>query len=477
MDHTILALGLLGTLAGCTGPTTVADKAPVGDSRDSAVLTDSSDSAEDSDSGSDSGDDGLLHKGAFTLASTPKNLLVVSIDTLRRDAVGALTGGSNTPFLDTLASQGVLLAHHHSCSSWTYPGSICAMTGVESEDLGFVPHVPEADEVLPAVPDGTPTLATTLSEQGFQTGLVTANLYLGAETGLGAGFDAQAGVSGLPAEVITDAAVTMFDRTISADLPWFVQVHYVDPHAPYAPPDEYLTGLDSLPAVPWDLSTEGGLSELNGAWAGLSAEDQAVALAHLELRYAGEVHYVDDQIARLFETLDGLGLLDDTLVMIWSDHGEQLYDHGGRGHTLSLYGEENDGLGLFWARGLSAGVWQRGTTNVDLMPTALWLLDINPPEGLVGEAVGTADEDRPIYSMLAPLGRPPAQSVQVGSIKMIYRWDGTKQLFDRDTDPSESANVYDTRPTEVEALWALLGPKVDRAAPLVEDWTPEDPAP
>ena len=468
----IARLALIAALGGCRDGGDSSDKGGAVDTdRDTSGAFDSS-----VDSAGDSGDTGVV-KGAFTLSATPRNLLVISIDTLRRDAVGALTGGANTPFLDTLAAEGVLLSHHHSCSSWTYPGSICAMTGLEPEDLGFVPHVPERTEELPAVPEGTPTLATVLSEQGYQTGLVTSNLYLGAGTGLGVGFDQQFGVSGLPAEAITDAALSMFELALTPELPWFIHVHYVDPHAPYAPPDEYLTGIDSLPAVPWDLSTETGLAELNGAWAGLSAEEQAAALAHLDLRYSGEVRYMDDQIARLVGALDSQGLLDDTLLMMWSDHGEQLYDHGGRGHTISLYGEENDGLGLFWARGLSPSVWRQGTTNVDLMPTALWLLDITPPAGLIGEAVGTSAQDRPLFSMLAPLGRPPSNSVQVGASKLVYRWDGTKQLFLRDEDPSEKANVYDDHPDEVSALWELLGPRVDRAAVMVSDWSPVDAAP
>lgn len=467
----LAALASLALLSGCRdgkGPSETGE-APDTDSDSGAPVTDSTpDSAPDT---------GQAPVSPFTLSATPKNLLVVSIDTLRRDAVGALSGGENTPFIDSLASEGVLLTHHHSCSAWTYPGSICAMAGVEPEDLGFVPSVPEADEELPRVPEGTPTLATTLSEQGFQTGLITSNLYLGAGSGLGAGFDVQVGTSGIPADAITDAATAMFSTAVSGETPWFVHVHYVDPHAPYSPPEEYLTGLEGLPELPWDLGTDDGLTALNAAWSSLTPATQADALTELDVRYSGEVRFVDAQIQRLFETLDAGGWLDDTLVLFWSDHGEQFYEHGGRGHTISLYGEENDGLAMFWSRKLSRGTWAGGTTNVDLMPTALWLLDIYPPEGLVGEIVGTSGSERGLFSMLAPLGRPPIQSVQVGASKLIYRWDGKKVLFHRDEDPSETESVYDEEPEEVEALWELLLPRVERAAPLVSDWTPESTGP
>ena len=179
----------------------------------------------------------------------------------------------------------------------------------------------------------------------------------------------------------------------------------------------------------------------------------------------------------LFEALDAAGRLDDTLVMFWNDHGEQLFEHGARGHAISLFGEETDGFALFWARGLSPAVWDEATTNLDLMPTALWLLDIDPPPGLAGDVVGTAPAERPVFGTVAPIGRPPQQSVTVGNRKLIYRWDGLKSLFLRDTDPAEANNVYDDNPAVVQAMWDLLLPEVERAEPFIADYTPESPGP
>jgi len=464
----LLGLALPLALMGCANP----DSAKGGPGDDSGPSGQETGGADDSADSAETADEPL-----FQLSGTPTNLLVISVDTLRRDAMGAYTGDGDTPTLDGLAAEGVLLTHHRTCSSWTYPGIICAMTGKTSEALGFAATVPDRTEDVVLVPTGTQTQASVLQALGYQTLLVSSNGYLAAGTGMIQGFtDAWLG-NGFPAAAITTEALDLVDSDLDLGQPWMLHVHYIDPHSPYDPPDEYLTGIEDLPEISYDLSTEEGTNEATNAYDSLDAETQAAVLAHMQLRYAGEVRYVDDQIAALMSALDERGALDDTLVLFWADHGEQLFEHGGRGHATSLFGEETDGAAFFWARGMTPGTWDGLTTSQDLAPTALSLMGVVPPEPMDGVVVGTRPEDTPIFAILTHNGRPPVQTVAVGDEKLVYTWSGKKAFFRRDSDPGEQDDVYAAADPDVIALWDLLSPEVAALEPLIGDWTPESPGP
>lgn len=406
------------------------------------------------------------------LTITPRNLLVISVDTLRRDAVGAHSGGPNTPNLDALMAEGVTLSGHRACSAWTYPGAICAMTGAPAEKLGFVPSVPEYTAALEVIPDEADTLASVLQDQGYQTGLVAANGYLGVETGLAEGFASYWVSSGVKAEGINAEALELVDGELDLTQPWMLHVHYIDPHSPYAPPDAYLEDLASLDDIPWDLSSEGGTTAATNAYAALDADQKANLLAHLQVRYTGEVRYVDDQIALLLAELDGRGMLDDTLLVFWTDHGEQLFEHGARGHAASLFGQENDGVSFLWARGLSPAVWSGLTSNEDLPVTALAMMGLPAHPQMTGAVAGSRAAEEPVFGLLLPRGRAPVQTVSLGDLKMMYAWDGRKTLYERGSDPEEITDLYDSEDPRVEQLWELLVPRVTEVDALLEGWTP-----
>lgn len=485
---------LLATLlpvAGCRGDGKSADtlpdreSAPPVDSQDSDPETgrpdETGDSAETGDSG-DSGDSGEPGEpdglpALLQLHATPRNLLIISVDTLRRDAVGALTGGDDTPTLDALMSEAVVLSAHRACSSWTYPGIVCAMTGAPAETLGFVPFVPEYTEDVVTLPEEVETLASILAAEGLQTALVAANGYLGDGTGMSKGFGVEWVKSGVKAEAVNEEALTLIDGSLDLSQPWMLHLHYIDPHSPYAPPDEYLGALDDLPPTSFDLSTEEGTMVATNAYAGLSAEDQAILLSHFQARYAAEVRYVDAQIGLALAELDSRGMLDDTLLMFWADHGEQLFEHGSRGHAASLFGNENDGVAFFWSRQLDPATWGGLTSNEDMPLSALAMLGFSPSPQMTGKVAGARGAEEPVFGTLIPRGRPPMQTVMVGDTKMLYAWDGRKDLYQRDTDPDETTDVYDSATPEVEKLWELLLPKVTELDALTDTWTPSSVGP
>lgn len=460
--------GLAGALGACAGKDPGADDSGPRESAAHTAETDAETGVETGDSADsgeetgepDSGDGGLELGEPFSLSARPRNLLVLSIDTLRRDALGAFSGADDSPTLDALLAESVLLEQHRSCSSWTYPGAICAMTGTRAEDLGFAASVPDYEDDVITVPEGTQTLASVLLDAGYRTRLVVANGYLGFGTGLATGFEDGWVTSGRAAAAVNEAALAIAAEDLGPEQPWLLHVHYVDPHSPYSPPEEYLTELETLPEITWDLDSDEGTIAATNAWGTLSTEEQENLLAHLRVRYEGEVRYLDDRLAELLGGLDALGLLDDTLIMVWTDHGEQLFEHGGRGHAASLFGEETDGVAAFWSRDLAQASWSGLTLNEDLPLTALTLLGLEAPEQMTGLLVGTRAPEEPVFASLVPNGRPPSQSVTVGDAKLIYSWTGSKNLYRRDTDPDEQVNLWDEEDPEAVRLWELLLPEV-----------------
>jgi arylsulfatase A-like enzyme len=403
--------------------------------------------------------------------SEPYNVVMLSIDTLRRKALGRYSGGSDTPTLDRLAQEGLVLDQHLTCSAWTLPGVICALTGKQPQSWGILPRILEDPDAIADLPQGTPTLASRLQEAGYQTTLITSNIHLGEDGGTDQGYQHVELYEQGTADMVAEAA-------LSQELvePFFLHAHFLDPHSPYAPPAAWRTALEGRPELPWDLSTEQGLLEFSEAMSGLDEATILEAQTQVQLLYAGEVAYTDSVLGELLIELEARGALENTLVVIWSDHGEQFWEHNGRGHNSSLYAEENDGIALFWAPGLiKAQSWTKPSSSLDITPTVLDILKIPIEDSMEGVSILSASE-HPIFGTLWPRERAPLQSVLSNDTRLIYSWTGNQYFFDRSADPSELQPLSLDDPRIIDA-WKLLLPEVQALEPLVSEFSPVDPGP
>jgi arylsulfatase A-like enzyme/Tfp pilus assembly protein PilF len=244
----------------------------------------------------------------------PRHLLLVSIDTLRADALGCYGNPeARTETLDRLAAEGVRFRAAIAPSPVTLPSHASMLTGVEPWKLGILHNgiyrlAPEFD-----------SLAERLAAEGFETAAFIGGYPLTADSGLDQGFALYDDAIPMRVEAgyehpergaaeITDAALAWLESRADSDRPFFLFVHYYDVHAPYEPPARYLDAID-----PGTAETYPG--------------------------YRGEVAHVDDQLGRLLDGLRAGNRLDDTLVVVTSDHGEGLMDHGEPTHSLFLYDE------------------------------------------------------------------------------------------------------------------------------------------
>ncbi len=390
----------------------------------------------------------------------PVDVIAISIDTLRKDAVGRYSGGGDTPFLDELLAESVVLDDFRACSSWTLPGMACAMTGQSTVDLGVEPLAlgDSADEKLP---DDLETLATALSDAGYQTHLISASWLVTTATALGNGYAKDQFLSGGDAERVTERAMVVADAlSRDEELPFFLHIHYRDPHSPYEPPDEYAGDVGELGDL--DPRTEAGIREIQDNWHKLSGDEQDELVGVIEQLYAGEVRYTDAMIGELWEALEAMGALEETLVVLWSDHGEQFWEHSSFQHAWAHHGEEGDAIAALWAPTLFANPWDGPTLQQDLVPTVLDALDLPAIEGCTGHVVGTAPSPRTRLAVTVRDGEPASLSAEQGTHRLHYWWDGEASFYDLESDPAETDDIYRRRDRDLRCLWRDLEAEIER---------------
>lgn len=408
----------------------------------------------------------------------PRNVLMISIDTYRRDNVGRFGDRDLTPFFDQLMNEGVVAEHHRQCSNWTWQSTSCTLQGQYPEDIGHMPRL-EPEGRTP-IPPGQTTLATLLSDAGFGTSLQSTNMWLGPEWGNAQGYDIINPLALPSAANLLDVASSEVVHDLdeySADGRWFMHVHLMEAHAPYTPPEELRVGADELEPLPFDLDTQPGHYEATGQWPDLTDEEQELLLAHLQVRYDGEIRWIDQQLATGWPILEERGILDDTLVVVWSDHGEAFFEHGQQTHAHYLFGEETDGLLFFWADNLQSASWSEPTHAIDVVPTILDAVGVDIPEVLPGAPLGAAPLDRTLFSSTYTR-QGVLHAAAWRDYVLHYRWDdGQRRLYDRSVDPTELTDLLLDQPGHymLDRLWAEMEPRVQRMDPLIADQSPTLP--
>jgi Flp pilus assembly protein TadD len=341
----------------------------------------------------------------------------VTIDTLRADALGSYGGRAATPNLDRLAAAGARFTFAHAHAVVTLPSHVSILTGRLPYEHGI------RDNGGYRVKEGTPTLATRLKAAGFATGAFVGGFPLTKRFGLSPGFDVYD--DQIP-EMRADVTFTMPERradaVVSRAVDWigrqpgrfFAWVHLFDPHSPYKPPDDFLA---RYPGQPYD----------------------------------GEVAWVDQALGALFARLD-----DDsrpTLVVITSDHGESLGEHGEMTHGMFAY-EATLRVPLIVAQvrpgtqGAMRGVVvDTPVRHVDIAPTVLdavaAAVDASSSGSSVRELIrNRRGTDRPTYfeSMTYNLvrGWAPLRGVLADADKYIDL--PIAELYDLGADPGEQRN-------------------------------------
>jgi len=360
----------------------------------------------------------------------PTGVVLITLDTTRADAVG-FSGSTDatTPTIDRLAALGVHFETAVSPAPLTLPAHTTLLTGLDPPGHGVRSNGGEA------LRTSLPTLASILAQEGWDTAAVVGSRVLDRRFGLGRGFASyddsmtaeHIGQYGYPerdARAVTDAALRWLEAR-TAGAPFFLWVHYYDPHAPYDPPQGF-----------------GGPSE--------------------RAAYLGEVAFADAQIGRLLRALPGG--LDKTLVIVAGDHGEALGDHGERTHGIFLYRATLEVPLIISGPGLPAG--KTVTSPVALRQVAPTILRLAgfPDNEIARRDVlplpgGPASVINPTIYAEATMpetayGWAPLRCVVVNDTKYIKA--PRPELYDLDADPGEIHNLAAERPDDVLLFEAML---------------------
>ncbi len=383
------------------------------------------------------------------------NLVVVVIDTLRADHLGSYGWQrAQTPRLDALAAQGTRFAAARAPSSWTLPSVASILTGRYPVEHG-------AERLSAALSAKHVTIAETLAAAGYETAAFSANIwFVNSELGLAQGFErfdaieappdakrtndsvlvrdgTDRGAQAAAADVVTDAVLKWKAARADPSRPYFLYVHYFDPHSSYAPPDAWAARFGVKADDPLLTGGQGMLA----FGAALPAEPTLSTLLAL---YDAEVAFTDAEVGRLF---DGLGILGarDTYVIVTSDHGEEFGDHGGLGHGRTLF-EEMIRVPLIVAGGdLPSGrVVDMPVSLVSVAATLAELAGATMPAGANGRSLVPVLRNAPaeaetVFAELAPPGAIHRSAAIDDTWKLILTRGFAPTLYDLKSDPGERA--------------------------------------
>lgn len=300
------------------------------------------------------------------------DVLLISVDTLRADHVGAYGHDRpTTPNLDALAARGTRFAHARSPAPWTLPAHTTMLTGLLPLQHGVT------DDHLQLSAD-TPVLAERLAAVGYATGGFVASLFVGPRFGLNRGFevfedfDLRTGRDNLTrsptAEQVVDAALG-FVRGRPGE-PVFLFVHLYDAHYPYEAPS------------PWDTAFDRPGQAGDARYVSYEAHQgrplPPEQLAHQLAQYDEEIRYADAQIGRLLDAFAAAGRAP--LVVVTADHGEEFFERGSWGHAHTLYPEQLRVPLILAGPGVPAGEVQEAVVGLqDIAPTLATLVGAEPP--------------------------------------------------------------------------------------------------
>jgi arylsulfatase A-like enzyme/Tfp pilus assembly protein PilF len=368
----------------------------------------------------------------------PDRVVLVTIDTLRADHVGSYGAArAHTPHLDTVAAEGVRFEVAVSPAPLTLPSHASLMTALDPPDHG-VRH-----NAIHRLGDGIPTLAEHLRAASYATAAFVGSLVLDGRFGLTRGFDvyddamagrvsAKVGFAERPADRVVDAALAWLD---GAPDRFFLWVHFYDPHATYKPPPGFASAFASRP-------------------------------------YAGEIAFTDAHLGRLVGELRERWPEGGTLLVVTSDHGESLGEHGEASHSYSIYDATQlvpllmSGPGVPRGRAVASPV-----RLVDVAPTLLALAGADPLPDVAGRDLrplidGSEAGERVAYletlATRLDYGWSPLLGLRTARFKYIRA--PRPELYDLRGDPAERRDLAAAKPEVVARLDRLLSQRLGAAA-------------
>jgi len=427
--------------------------------------------------------------GAFTLwqnthpptpheseRSDEKNLIIITIDALRADAIEPYNPSWKTPAFTRLANRSIVYERAYAASPWTMPSLASMLSGLKPRAHGCTePERCLAPEVS--------SLAEVMQAEGFDTAAVLYQWLFTVPTGFERGFGRYsltvchpialfhqyfAPISRLPEELLDGyphlTVLTTIDalRTMkSLKQPFFLWVHYFDPHGRYAPPKRFLRNVKK-PESEINLP---GHSAGYPEWidptvlqklAPESPPPKPYEIEYVREMYQAEVAFADEQIARFTEFMEASGLVSNTYLILSSDHGEEFYEHKGWDHGRTLYNEVLHIPLMISGPDITPDRTKCFATHPDIFNTSLKLFGIAPPFSQGQNLLAVPQQhcqDRELSACTAFVTRKESDAIYSWPYKLI---NPPLELYRIDEDPAEQNEIKaENIDLAIELKWKL----------------------
>lgn len=404
------------------------------------------------------------------------DVIVLLLDTLRADRLGCHGWErARTPHLDGLAARGVRFDQAMSASSWTLPSHASLFTSSYPSQHGLW-----SDQRLP---EALTTLAEVMDANGYRTAAFTERGFVKEDHGFARGFERFDSAMREPGATFERAAEWIEARRS----PYFVFVHTYKVHSPYDPEEPFRSEL----VRPYDGELPRDIDVRAHPWGRGGPQPPEADRDYVSDLYDAEVAELDHAIGAFLERLEAAGRLEDTLLLVTSDHGEEFFEHGHTLHGLSLYQEQlHVPLILSWPGHFEGGrVVEHPVHLVDVAPTVLDAAGIDAPEAWVGVPLGLEPPgtERPLFSSMLTYWAGPrhrgdqAMALREGDLVYVDYPEGHRDhdpvsgpaLFDVARDPLQQEDLLDGRTAGAWAENAVRVlesfPRVGRAGAVEQD--------
>ena len=419
-------------------------------------------------------DDQAASKTSNRADDSRPNIVLISVDTLRADHLGCYGYQRNTsPHIDQLAAEGTLFENTISSTSWTLPAHCALFTGLADTVHGCL-------DIKQRLAESRSTLAERLKSAGYTTIAFFSGATMHPIFGLAQGFDEyqdctsyadQSTELAADGQVPWDEAVRAAARAditsprvhheVRAWLqenqsrPFFMFIHMWDVHADYIPPEPY----DRMFDPNYNGPITGRDVRYNPA---INAKMPTRDIEHLVALYDGEIAWTDAHIGKILADLDTLGLRDSTIVVLLSDHGEEFFEHGDKGHRQTLFDEViHIPLIMRYPARIPAGRrYSQQARMIDILPTILALSNQQPPTDVMGQSLAplfagnNLQQDTLAVSELFTLGRAYRSFRRPDRKAILHEPTGNTMIFNLHADPAEKNPLPNVQSPLAQAMIA-----------------------
>ncbi len=405
------------------------------------------------------------------------NIVVVVLDTVRIDRTGAGDGASATPALDALGEEGLVFTRAWANGPWTVPSHASIFTGL-------LPSSHQCTSRRFAFLPGSPTFAELLSEKGYETAAFFSNPWLSDRlTGMLVGFEERFSETGEGAEILSSTdqggarTLANFTRWLSErrdDRPFLVFVNFLEAHLPYDPPDDYRA--EFLADAPPGFVVTTDWAQRHNARAAMATDAEIERAARF---YDGDVNTSDRYLGEVLRQLRQRGLYEDTVIIVTSDHGENLGDHGFLDHQFGVFETLIEVPLVVRAPGTGRTGWSDAPVMLsDIYDTVVDLAGVagapetphsrsllsDPFELARPQIAEYAGANHELVKHLGNLNptldltryRTAFAKVRVENLELTVGTDGSIELYDLEGDPGRTVNRAGSDPDAVAALRAIL---------------------